>query len=132
VEMTITFKGLSDVEAGLRELPAQLEKDVLREGLKSAGEAYRDGMATRVPERTGTLLTSLTYKVEVTPTPRVLIGPGREGFYGSFVELGTRFMSPRPFMRPTMYQDAEIALSAFVNGCNRVFNRLVSRAKRLA
>lgn len=29
-----------------------------------------------------------------------VVGPVRSAFYGKFLEFGTRFMAPRPFMRP--------------------------------
>jgi HK97 gp10 family phage protein len=54
-----------------------------------------------VPYKTGNLRRSITYKV---------VGFSRDmnavvqatAFYGIFVELGTRFRSPKPYLRPAL------------------------------
>lgn len=49
---------------------------------------------------TGALLASISHKVDVADTVFATIGSDKE--YSIYLELGTRFMEPRPFLRPAL------------------------------
>jgi HK97 gp10 family phage protein len=40
----------------------------------------------------------------------VAVGPSRGGFYGSFLELGTKFIQARPFVRPAFDENIDGSL----------------------
>lgn len=49
---------------------------------------------------TGALLNSISHKVDVEQTVFVRIGSDKK--YAIWLELGTRYMAPRPFLRPAL------------------------------
>lgn len=136
LDITVEFKGLSDIEAGLQALPVELQRKALREGLTAAAKVFKIGMSRRAPEDTGELASSITYRVRVSERGYgqaiAQIGPAKNAWYGSFLERGTKYMRARKFMVTTMEEDGQIALSAFVHGVRRNFDRLIRRARRAA
>jgi HK97 gp10 family phage protein len=82
-----------------------------QETLTRAAEPMRERMSQMAPRgRTGTLADSITVATQSTTTrihdggeshrAQVGVGPSREGFYGLFIEVGTRHHAADPFMRP--------------------------------
>jgi HK97 gp10 family phage protein len=49
---------------------------------------------------TGALLNSISYKIDVDKTVFARVGSDKE--YAIYLELGTRYMLPRPFLRPAL------------------------------
>jgi HK97 gp10 family phage protein len=68
--------------------------------LKEAGEVVRQAIEQEAPQKTGTLKKSIkTSGVKGRDGGKhVEVGPGKEGFYGKFVEFGTVKMRANPFM----------------------------------
>ena len=121
----ITVEGLSEIEHAMENLSIQVNRRVLRDGLRAGAEVYRNGMSARAPERTGLLRSSITVRVKIGARGQVAsIGPSKDAFYGRFLELGTRKMEPRPFMRPTLIADGRAAVEAFLAAGRATFERL--------
>lgn len=96
-------------------LVADRAAELADEAVRAGAEVIRDEAAARVPQRTGTLYRSMTY--DKAPDQRkgrvaYLIGPGKGGFYGLFLELGTVKMAARPFLVPALRSAAERAVAA--------------------
>lgn len=84
---------------GIREFARQLPQ--VREGVQAIADDVASEARRLAPVRTGTLRDSIT--------TRRMMRKGQEGdtvrveakvYYAQFVELGTRDMRPRPFLRP--------------------------------
>lgn len=75
---------------------SRIENTALRE----AGDVVKEAILSEVPVRTGTLKASITRSNVKTKdgVKRVEIGPGKDGYYGAFLEFGTSKMSADPFM----------------------------------
>ena len=130
--LTVKWNGLREIDEAFKRLPMEFNRRAVLVGLTYGAQTYRDGMSRRAPERTGALKAGIGYKVTVKVDGQNVakIGPQAMVFYGSFVELGTRKMKAKPFMRPTMYEDGEQAISAFVHGVRSVFESLLPRSMR--
>lgn len=121
---TVHIKGAREMELVLRKLPDYVAKKTLTAALRKAAEPILDEARNLAPvgdESKGRvrLRTSkrgkvtianygklkLSLKIVTVPakltahsaTVAVTVG---KAFWGMFLEFGTRFMSPRPFMRP--------------------------------
>ena len=104
--------GVEETIAALRALPVEMQKSVVRHAVRAGAsvllreEALLVPIGAGTPQRPGgTLLRSLT----VFPLRQgkrrtvVFVGAGPEGFYGRFLEFGTRFMPARPWLRPALH-----------------------------
>lgn len=95
VELTGIEKLLTEIEQlGLK------GNQIENKALKEAGEVMKEAIVNRAPRRFGTLQESV--KVSGVRTKdgvkHVEVGPGKEGFYGKFLEFGTSKMKAKPFM----------------------------------
>jgi HK97 gp10 family phage protein len=97
-------------ELGLREiLNGPVMKDMIRRAIRveaaaksSMGEEEPPSTPGSPPAvRTGRLRGSITWRVGVdAESPYVDVGTAV--YYAVFLELGTRYMAPRPFLRPAL------------------------------
>lgn len=144
IETRITFKGLDQIDAMFKELPIELQRTAMRTGLRDASKVMQDGMRRRAPRaavhrviRKGRsylsrLVDSITIRIRVRGDgdPIAEVGPSRRAFWARFIEYGTRFISAKPFMRPTLDHDGQIAVAAFVAGVKANLEALVRRIRR--
>lgn len=140
----VEIKGLADLHRALQELPAKVEANVLRGGLRAAGKVIQEEAMARVPVASGDLRDSIRVsarlqkkrgKVEAT----VKAG-SKKAWYAHLVEFGTaaHFIKPKnrkslffawlakevvnhpgakrkPYMRPAFDGKAQSALQAMAD-----------------
>ena len=104
--------GAAETIEALRALPAALMRRTIRDALRAGTRILLQEEATTVPigagtesRPGGTLFRSLRvfpYRVGKKQM-RVFVGAGPEGFYGRFLEYGTRFMPAKPWLRPALH-----------------------------
>lgn len=116
--MKIEIVGGQEMADALGTLSQRLERKVLREALMDAGEVMRSEMSRKAPRRPphpdlADNIVMSTAKGEDLQEVAVAIGPAKESFYGSFVELGTAFMSAQPYVRPAFDGNITKVLTAF-------------------
>lgn len=87
---------------------ARIENEALRE----AGEVVKEAIKQEAPQRTGTLKKSIEVSrvKNRNGTKYVEVGPGKEGWYGKFLEFGTVKMKAKPFMAPGYEKSKEKAM----------------------
>ncbi|WP_296969171.1 HK97-gp10 family putative phage morphogenesis protein [Tepidanaerobacter sp. EBM-38] len=103
---------------GIENLIAEVEKlgakgaRIENKALREAGEVVREAIKQEAPRKTGTLKKS----IEVSRVKNkdgakyVEVGPGKEGWYGKFLEFGTVKMKAKPFMAPGYEKSKEKAM----------------------
>lgn len=107
-------------KAEVGRLAAELElasAEVVAKGTKVVREAarqLRDDARSRVPVRTGSLRSSITYRSKGPLAAEV----GPTLFYGRFVEHGTSKMAPQAFMGPA----TDAAEGTFAKACAELGN----------
>lgn len=111
-QIRLTLEGGDEILRNLA-LVADRAYELVDEAVRAGAEVIRDEAAARVRKRTGALARSMT--IDKAPHQRkgrvaYLIGPGKAGFYGLFLELGTVKMPAHPFLVPALRAAAERAM----------------------
>lgn len=136
--VTVEIRGLKELDAVIRSLPDEMQRAPVREGLKAAAQVLKEGMTMRAPH--DPVVAGVTLADEIVAVVKVgtkrdtavaQVGPSKRAFYGGFQELGTVNHPAQPFMRPTLAQDAYIAIAALAvhmkAGLERAAKRLAKR-----
>ena len=121
------FKGDKDLERKLKMLGSTIMANVLEEAVIAAGEPIRDQASANAPRKTGRLAGDIHVEVGEKSVGKVevKIGPGKDSFYGKFVELGTVSTPPSPFLRPAVKQRKQEAFQEF----SKVVRKALSTVK---
>lgn len=109
---------MGDLLKKLRKLPERVQKKVLVGAVRAGAKPIIDEARRIVPKRTGNLAKSIGVNkrrskgtiVHFSVSPRK--GGKYDGYYGHFVEFGTKKMAPRPFMRPAFESKGEESIDA--------------------
>lgn len=109
---------MGDLLKKLRKLPERVQKKVLVGAVRAGAKPIIDEARRIVPKRTGNLAKSIGVNkrrskgtiVHFSVSPRK--GGKYDGYYGHFVEFGTKKMAPRPFMRPAFENKGEESIDA--------------------
>ena len=135
MEGSIQVRGLDELDRALRALPVEMQAAALSTGLIGAAKVAQAGMSRRAPRDPvvsgHTLANEIVYRTLIGPggMPKAQVGPAKPVFYGRFLEFGTRFMTPRPFMRPTVIEDAEAIVNGFAAAMRIAFDSIVRRLR---
>lgn len=93
---------LDGVESVVRELEklGTVGKRIENVALKKAGQTVKTAIQSEAPSRTGTLKGSIVVSTVKTKEGMkyVKVGPSKKGWYGKFLEFGTKKMKANPFM----------------------------------
>jgi HK97 gp10 family phage protein len=105
-------------------LAEEVAREHMRECALAGAEVIRAEIETTAPRKTGTLAEDIQKEIKKQTKSRVdvHIGPGKEGWYGRFVEDGHAIVvagkkvgdvPPHPFMRPAFDAKTDEAYDAF-------------------
>lgn len=100
-----------------RELLAQVSGRVVA-GMDQACQFAVEQARSKAPVRRGIMRDDIAYRVEArgnAVTGYVGVKRGK-AFYARFVELGTRRMPARPFLRPAVYDNADTITRLIAGG----------------
>lgn len=151
----IEIKGLSELHKLLQDLPAKVEANVLRGGIRAGSKVLEEAIKENVPVRLGALRDSI--KVKTTSrrgTVQAVITAGNvKAFYASWVEFGTTQhyikpknrkslffagiakgvvdhpgATPKPYMRPALDESSTAAVDAMAE---YIRNRLPKEFSKL-
>lgn len=110
---------MAEALRGLHKLPGHLQERVLKAAVRAAAKPLVEEARRLVPKRTGNLARSIGvtklrtkgWEVAYAVSPRR--GGVYDGWYGHFVEFGTKKMTPRPYLRPAFERAGEDTIKAF-------------------
>lgn len=110
-EVKMELEGIENLIDEVEKLGKQGSK-IENKALKGAGEVVKDSIVREVPVRTGKLKKSISVSgiKREGGEPYVQVGPGKDGWYGKFVEFGTVKMKAKPFMEPGYENSKDAAL----------------------
>jgi len=120
---SVVVTGMDELLAALRELPARLEKNVIKGGLRAAAKILVVEAQRRCPVSDKKYAQQLSkkgrasYIANVKPgflrknirakdvpgkagTVKIIVGWRAKAYYGVFVEYGTSKITAQPFLRP--------------------------------
>jgi HK97 gp10 family phage protein len=95
----IRIRGMEELQRKLRKLGADVSAE-MGNALAAGAEIVKNDARMRVPVRTGNLRDSID--MEQVSSNEIHVGPGKEGWYGQFIELGKKGYAAHPFMRPAI------------------------------
>jgi HK97 gp10 family phage protein len=122
--VTVRFEGGAELAAALRKLSTRISRRIAHECLVEAAEPMRRRMSSLAPHEPGkpdlrdTIVISRA-RGEDAQESAVAVGPSKFGFYGSFLEFGTKQMAAQPFARPAFDQTHEQSLQILGAACWR-------------
>lgn len=100
--------GKKELLAKLRAIDEKMATTALEQAAEVGAKVIEDSASQRAPRRTGRLAGSIIHEVasKTKDGVDVIIGPGRDAFYGLYQELGTSKMAPNPFLRPALDEES--------------------------
>ena len=111
---------MKDVMKKLNKLPEKVQKRVITGAVRASAKPIVQEAKRLAPVKTGNLKKSIGItKIRSKSKTEVVfaVSPRKtakyDGFYGRFVEFGTRKMSPKPFLRPAYEKMSDECLRAF-------------------
>ena len=107
----LELEGIENLIAEVEKLGAKGNR-IENKALREAGTVVREAIKEEVPVRTGNLKRSIEVSSVRTKAgiKHVAVGPGKDGYYGKFVEFGTVKMKAKPFMAPGYEKSKAAAL----------------------
>ena len=107
----LELEGIENLIAEVEKLGAKGNR-IENKALREAGAAVKEAIKQEVPVKTGKLKRSIEASGVRTKDgiKHVAVGPGKEGYYGKFVEFGTVKMKAKPFMAPGYEKSKAAAL----------------------
>jgi len=104
MQLKLEITGNEELQTKLGQLSRAVRTEALLKGALAAADVVQDAAYERAPKRTGKAARSITSEVTVHEAEKatVAVGPGKEGWYLRFHELGTRYMPARPWLRPAL------------------------------
>lgn len=91
----VKIRGLAELEKALAELPAKIERNIVRSALRAAAKVTLEEAKRQVPVRSGKLRDSLRVSTRVVkgkPVATITAGGSKKGapFYAHLVEFGAK------------------------------------------
>ena len=131
MDLKFEFTNGKIIEEALNQLPRKLKNKVLRKALRQGGNILLRKARAYAPVKTGALRRGIKLRIDLRGTPSAIINvripsryrnkaKGAKGgpYYSTFIELGTRKMAARPFLRPAFDASKEQALAKFLEVLN--------------
>lgn len=113
----VSVEGGEELARRLSQLSESMSGAVLVEATLAGAGPIKETASQRAPRDEGRLSRSIDAEV-VKAEPRraaVHVGPNRNAFYGMFVELGTRHIAAKPFLRPAFDMEKDKAVEAIAD-----------------
>jgi HK97 gp10 family phage protein len=87
----VRIAGLSELQQMLDMLPARIEANIMRGGMRQGANVFRDRARANVPEKTGALKKSIKVKTTLRKGKVItqVVAGGGDVFYAKFFEFGT-------------------------------------------
>lgn len=101
----LKIDGLNELERALKQLPGAVSKRLMSNATRSGAAVIAREARKLVPKKTGVLRKNIKVKRHRKRTKTSVaysIGWGKDGYYGRFLELGTRYQPARPHLRPAL------------------------------
>ena len=110
----VSVDGFDELNAALRSVGNRATGLVLEKAARAGAEVIAAEARRLAPRKTGALAEGIAVEPGRLQQGRAQysIGYGKKTWYGRLIELGTKFMPARPFLRPAMDAKAEEASDA--------------------
>ncbi|NSW92317.1 MAG: HK97 gp10 family phage protein [Firmicutes bacterium] len=122
--VSIQLIGVNELIKNLEAVSDNITKD-LTKAVKAGAKIVLDDAKARAPVDTGELRDNMTMRVVEKDRSQVEIdvGPGKDQFYGLFIEQGTSKMAAKPFLRPALDENKEKVQKAITDEIEKAINK---------
>ncbi len=113
MKFSVEIGGLDEIYQQLGQLQIAVQKKMMRAAVKKGAEVIRLQAAANAPVDTGDLRDHMTTKLDRDSGGGdviILIGPGKDEFYGQMQEFGTIHHTAHPFLQPALDQKGTEAI----------------------
>lgn len=125
--LNVGIEGADEVIQLLEEMGAAASA-VLEQAAAAGGQIVLEDAKSRCPIDTGALKASLHMDKGKSKKPdikqEVKISPGKQEYYGTFVELGTTRQAAQPYLRPAVDKNKEKIAKAVTQEIARALGRI--------
>lgn len=137
---TWTLTGAREVQRRLRDYPPKLQNKALRPAARSAMKIVRDAARVRArqfddPDTPAQIWRLIVTQVGKMKEPGVIMRVGVQGgarsrkdkaypWYWRLIELGSETMRARPFLRPSLDNNAQAVAAKFISESNARMDKL--------
>lgn len=134
---TVKVHGLEELERELNALPEKYAKPALRTGARKSAQAIQRAAQGLVKVRTGKLRENIAVATRVESdgvrgsTIIATIGLKKRGFYGRFLELGTKYIGKVPFLGAAFQSLIQTILQIFITEVRKSISRIRVKNKLL-
>lgn len=126
-KLHVAIEGADEVIKILENMGAAAS-DVLEQAAQAGGQIVLEDAKNRCSVNTGALKASLHIEKGKSKKPdvkqEVKISPGKQEYYGTFVELGTTRQAARPYLRPAVDKNKEKIAEAVTQEIARAIGRI--------
>ena len=136
-QQTATIDGIKELRKAFKELSDSAQRGVLRTALRQAAKPVVKEARRRVPVDTGltkkAIGTKVWLKKDSVATVMIGVRRGRKGkrhFLLHLLELGTRKMAARPFLRPALDSQKNAAVTALAKALKARIDKVVAKARQ--
>lgn len=132
----LQIQGLDELDKRLQQIPEKFRRKIIREVMKAAAEPVRAEIERRAPrgKRLGKYSSAEYGRLSeniVASGPRtkadgsasIQAGPGKDQYWGIFLEFGTVKLSARPFVRPAFDSKYQEALDVMFSEIHRFLEK---------
>lgn len=112
------INGATECAEMFRQLEEAVQLKIVRREARNGAQLILNDQLLHVARRTENLASSLAIRTKKeTPTSvRLTIGPSSKRFYFLFLEYGTKFITRRPILAPSVAAKGDEAAAVFANG----------------
>ena len=133
-QQTATIDGIKELRKAFKELSDSAQRGVLRTALRQAAKPVVKEARRRVPVDTGLTKKAIGTKVwlKKDSVATVMIGlrrgmKGSRHFLVGLLELGTRNMPARPFLRPALDSQKNAAVTALAKALKARIDKVTAK-----
>jgi len=107
--ITIKLEGSDKLVRKLQKLESAFAGEVLERAVRYAAQPVIEDASQKAPKLTGKLARNIGIDLDKKSRSRVMVsvGPEKDVFYGMFLELGTKHITARPFLRPALDENEQ-------------------------
>lgn len=129
IRTRIQFSGVEEVLKNIEQLPGNLGRFVVADGLKAGADVLRDAArrSSEFEDDSGVLRRTIRSRKSRSKISAQVLAGGRRGFYAFWVEYGTVHKAPQPYLEAALIASDDLMFNAMVVGMQQSFADLGSR-----
>ncbi len=103
IETSFNIEGVDELKRQLKRLDTKVRTSIVRSGLREGAKVAKQAAEAKAPVDSGFLRDNIKIKTRKRGDKiTAIVGFAEDAYYGRFIELGTKHMSAKPFLRPAL------------------------------